>query len=195
MSDTDIAVVGVGCRFPDAWTPQEFWRNIGDGVVSTRELPEEALRAAGVSDALLTDPGFVRVGATLPGVADFAAEFFSYPPTEAELIDPQQRVFLEASWEALETAGHPPRLDGPVVGVFAGGASSTYTSMLFAAKAQAEGLAAAIDDVDLHLGGLGDFLTSRVAYKLGLRGDGRRADRVLVLALRRALRDAEPAFR
>ncbi|MFC3895809.1 thioester reductase domain-containing protein [Lentzea rhizosphaerae] len=170
MSDTDIAVVGVGCRFPDAWTPQEFWHNIGNGVVSTRELPEEALRAAGVSDALLTDPGFVRVGATLPGVADFAAEFFSYPPTEAELIDPQQRVFLEAAWEALETAGHPPRLDGPVVGVFAGGASSTYTSMLFAAKAQAEGLAAAIDDVDLHLGGLGDFLTSRVAYKLGLRG-------------------------
>ena len=170
MSETDIAVIGVGCRFPDAWTPQEFWRNIGNGVVSTRELPDEALRAAGVSDAQFADPGFVRVGATMPGVADFAAEFFAYPPVEAELIDPQQRIFLEAAWEALETAGHPPRAQGPVVGVFAGGASSTYTSMLFAAKAQAEGLAAAIDDVDLHLGGLGDFLTSRVAYKLGLRG-------------------------
>lgn len=170
MSDTDIAVVGIGCRFPDAWTPQDFWRNIESGVVSLHELPQEALRAAGVSDSLLRAPDFVRVGATLPGYADFAADFFGYPPTEAELIDPQQRIFLEAAWEALEVAGHPPRPDGPVVGVFAGGASSTYTSMLFAAKAQADGMAAAIDDVDLHLGGLGDFLPSRVAYKLGLRG-------------------------
>jgi phthiocerol/phenolphthiocerol synthesis type-I polyketide synthase E len=170
VSDTDIAIVGVGCRLPDAWTPPEFWRNVEDGVVSTRELPEETLRAAGASDALLQASDFVKVGATLPGVTDFAADFFSYPPTEAELIDPQQRIFLEVAWEALETAGHPPRPDGPIVGVFAGGASSTYTSMLFAARAQAEGLAAAIDAVDLHLGGLGDFLTSRVAYKLGLRG-------------------------
>ncbi|MFC6092301.1 thioester reductase domain-containing protein [Saccharothrix lopnurensis] len=170
MSDTDIAVVGIGARFPDAWTPQDFWRNLEDGVVSLRELPREAMLAAGVTEAMLGEPDFVRVGTSLPGHADFAAEFFGYPPTEAELIDPQQRVFLEASWEALETAGHAPRPGGPVVGVFAGGAQSTYTSVLFAAKAQAEGMAAAIDDVDLHLGGLGDFLPSRVAYKLGLRG-------------------------
>ncbi|MET1071498.1 MAG: beta-ketoacyl synthase N-terminal-like domain-containing protein, partial [Umezawaea sp.] len=170
MSDTDIAVIGIGCRFPDAWTPQDLWRNLEGGVVSTRELSEDVLREAGVSDALLNAPDFIRMGASLPGVTDFAADFFAYPPTEAELIDPQQRIFLEASWEALETAGHPPRADGPVVGVFAGGASSNYSSMLFAAKVQAEGIAAAIDDVDLHLGGLGDFLTSRVAYKLGLRG-------------------------
>jgi phthiocerol/phenolphthiocerol synthesis type-I polyketide synthase E len=169
-TETEIAVVGVGCRFPEAWTPQEFWRNIDSGVVSTRELTDEQLRSAGVPDTLLQAPDFVKVAATLPGVADFAADFFGYQPKEAELIDPQQRIFLEAAWQALETAGHPPRPDGPVVGVFAGGSSSTYTSALFAARAQAGGLAAAIDDVDLHLGGLGDFLTSRVAYKLGLRG-------------------------
>lgn len=169
-SETDIAVVGIGCRFPDAWSPQELWGNLERGVVSLRPIDEGRLRAAGVSDELLRAPDFVGVGATLPGVTDFAADFFAYPPTEAELIDPQQRIFLEAAWEALETAGHPPRPAGPVVGVFAGGSSSTYSSVLFAAKAQAEGVAAAIDDVDLHLGGLGDFLTSRVAYKLGLRG-------------------------
>ncbi|MFD7660412.1 beta-ketoacyl synthase N-terminal-like domain-containing protein, partial [Actinosynnema sp. NPDC059797] len=170
MSDTDIAVIGIGLRFPDAWTPRDFWRNLEDGAVSLRELPREAMLAAGVTEAMLAEPDFVKVGTTLPGHADFAADFFGYPPTEAELVDPQQRVFLEASWEALETAGHAPRPGGPVVGVFAGGAQSTYTSVLFAAKAQAEGMAAAIDDVDLHLGGLGDFLPSRVAYKLGLRG-------------------------
>lgn len=170
MSDTDIAVVGIGLRFPDADTPERFWRNVDTGVVSTRELPEDALRAVGVSDAQLADPAFVRVAATMPGAADFAAEFFGYQPTEAERIDPQQRLFLESCWEALEAAGHPPRPGGPVVGVFAGGASSTYSAALFAARAQAGGLVAALDDVDLHLGGLGDFLTSRVAYKLGLRG-------------------------
>ena len=170
VSDTDIAVVGIGCRFPDATTPTDFWRNIEDGSVAMRELSEETLRSAGVSEELRQAGDYVTVGATLPDAAGFAAGFFAYTPVEAELIDPQQRLFLEASWEALESAGHPPRPDGPIVGVFAGGATSTYSSILFAAKAQAEGMAAAIDDVDLHLGGLGDFLTSRVAYKLGLRG-------------------------
>lgn len=169
-NDTDIAVVGIGCRFPDAVTPAQFWANLDAGTVSTKELPESVLRTAGVSDDLLADPDFVRVAATLPSAADFAAEFFAYSPTEAERIDPQQRLFLESCWEALEAAGHPARPDGPVVGVFAGGASSNYSAALFAAKARSEGLVAAIDDVDLHLGGLGDFLTSRVAYKLGLRG-------------------------
>jgi phthiocerol/phenolphthiocerol synthesis type-I polyketide synthase E len=168
--DTDIAVVGIGCRFPDAWTPQELWRNLDEGLVSARELSDEQLRRAGVSDELLRAPDFVRVAATLPGAEDFAADFFGYAPGEAELIDPQQRIFLEASWEALESAGHPPADDGPIVGVFAGGSASTYAAALFAAKAGSHGLAAAVDDVDLHLGGLGDFLTSRVAYKLGLRG-------------------------
>jgi phthiocerol/phenolphthiocerol synthesis type-I polyketide synthase E len=168
--DTDIAVVGIGCRFPDAWTPMELWQNIENGVVSTRELTDDKLRSAGVSDELLRAPDFVRVAATLPAAEDFAAEFFGYSPSEAEMIDPQQRIFLETCWEALESAGHPPREDGPVVGVFAGGGSSTYSAMLFAAKVQGHGLAAAIDDMDLHLGGLGDFLTSRIAYKFNLRG-------------------------
>ncbi|MEA2137025.1 MAG: phthiocerol/phenolphthiocerol synthesis type-I polyketide synthase, partial [Solirubrobacteraceae bacterium] len=169
-TETDIAVIGIGCRFPDARDPRELWRNVDAGVVSIRELTDDQLRRAGTPEELLRAPDFVRVAATLPGVEDFASEFFGYGPTEAELIDPQQRIFLEASWEALESAGHPPSQDGAVVGVFAGGATSTYAAALFAAKASSHGLAAAVDDVDLHLGGLGDFLTSRVAYKLGLRG-------------------------
>lgn len=168
--DTDIAVIGIGCRFPDAWTPQEFWQNIDNGVVSTRGLTDEQLRSAGVSEELLRSPDFVRVAATLPGAADFAAEFFGFTPTEAESVDPQQRIFLEVCWEALESGGHPAQPDGPVVGVFAGSAVSTYSAALFAAKTQASGLVGALEDLDLTLGGLGDFLTSRVGYKLGLRG-------------------------
>ncbi|MFI9360986.1 thioester reductase domain-containing protein [Kitasatospora sp. NPDC053057] len=167
---TEIAVVGIGCRYPDAWTPQEFWRNIDEGVISMRELSPEQLAAGGVTPEQAAAPGFVRIGASLPGVDQFAADFFGFPPREAETIDPQHRIFLEAAWEALEAAGHPPRTDGPVVGVFAGGASGGYSAALLAAKAREGGLRAAIDDLDLTVGGQADFMTSRVAYKLGLRG-------------------------
>ncbi|MFF5974540.1 thioester reductase domain-containing protein [Streptomyces sp. NPDC012769] len=172
-NSTDIAVVGIGLRYPDATTPEEFWRNIDRGVVSMREMSPEQLKAAGVTDEMLADPSFVRVATTLPGVEEFASEFFGYPPREAETIDPQQRIFLEACWEALESAGHPVRKDGPagpVVGVFAGSAAGNYSAALLAAKARESGLRAAVDDLELTVGGQADFMTSRAAYKLGLRG-------------------------
>ncbi|MFI6682991.1 thioester reductase domain-containing protein [Streptomyces sp. NPDC050485] len=169
---TDIAVVGVGCRFPDAPDQDAFWTNLVSGTVSTRAQSEERLRATGLSDAELSDPAFVPVAATVPDVDLFAAEFFGYSPAEAELIDPSQRLFLEVCWEALESAGHAPATTGmgPVVGVFASGGPSPYTVALQAVRLREGGLAAAVDDLDLTLGGTSDFLASRVAYKLGLRG-------------------------
>ncbi|MFE0174036.1 thioester reductase domain-containing protein [Streptomyces sp. NPDC059002] len=169
---TDIAVVGIGCRFPDGPDTDSFWGNLVSGVVSTRAQSEERLRATGLSDAELKDPNFVPVAATVPDVELFAAEFFGYSPAEAENIDPGQRLFLEVCWEALESAGHAPAGDGtgPVVGVFASGGPSPYTVALQAARLREGGLAAAVDDLDLTLGGAPDFLASRVAYKLGLRG-------------------------
>jgi len=168
--DTDIAVIGVGCRFPDAGAPREFWRNLDAGTVSTRALAEDTLRAAGVPEQTLRAPDFVRVAGTLADPAGFAAEFFGYPPREAELIDPAQRLFLEACWEALEAAGHPPGPHAPHTGVFAGTGPSNYSLALQVAAAKEHGVAAVMDDADLYLGSAADFLPSRVAYKLGLRG-------------------------
>ncbi|MFL6111148.1 MAG: thioester reductase domain-containing protein [Catenulispora sp.] len=165
-----IAVVGAGCRFPDAWTPQQFWSNIDDGVVSMRELSDEQLRAGGVPEARLSAADYVRIGTTLPGVADFAAEFFEFTPRDARLMDPQQRIFLEVAWEALEAAGHPPAPDGPLIGVFAGSGAGNYSAALMALAVARLGLVEAVDDIDLTIGGAPDFLTSRTAYKLGLRG-------------------------
>ncbi|MFE3068108.1 thioester reductase domain-containing protein [Streptomyces sp. NPDC059247] len=167
---TDIAVIGIGLRYPDATTPEEFWRNIDRGVVSMREMSPEQLKSSGVSEEMLADPSFVSVATSLPGVEDFASPFFGYPPREAETIDPQQRIFLEACWEALESAGHPASKNGPVVGVFAGSAAGNYSAALLAAKARESGLRAAVDDLELTVGGQADFMTSRAAYKLGLRG-------------------------
>lgn len=167
-SDTDIAVVGVACRFPDAVNAAQFWANLDAGIVSTRPFPEDELRAAGVSDAALRSPDYVAVGGALAEPGHFAAEFFGYSPREAELIDPAQRMFLEACWEALELAGHPP---GTVhTGVFAGTGPSNYSLAVQVAAAREHGVAAVNDDADLYLGSSPDFLTSRVAYKLGLRG-------------------------
>jgi len=173
MSDpTDIAVVGIGCRFPEGPDHQTFWDNLVAGTVSTRVQSEDRLRASGMSHAELTAPSFVPVAATVPDVELFAAEFFGYSPAEAEMVDPSQRLFLEVCWEALESAGHAPAAHGagPVVGVFASGGPSPYIVALQAARLQSGGLAAAVEDLGLALGGTADFLASRVAYKLGLRG-------------------------
>ena len=135
-----------------------------------RELSDAQLRAAGVAEESCVRADYVRIGATLPGVEEFAGDFFGYPPREVRMIDPQQRIFLEACWEALEFAGHPPRPDGPLVGVFAGSYAGTYSAAMLAMAIAKRGLAEAVDDIDLTVGGEPDFLTSRVAYKLGLRG-------------------------
>ncbi|GAA3013332.1 thioester reductase domain-containing protein [Actinokineospora diospyrosa] len=166
---TDIAVIGVGARFPDAPDATTFWANIAAAAVAMREVDEQALAAAGIRAAERT-ADFVPVAARLPSAADFAAEFFGYSPAEAETIDPQQRLFLEVCHEALEAAGQPSRPGGPVTGVFAGCHTTPYSAALLAAKAGRDGWLAAFDDMALHLGGLGDFLTARVGYKLGLRG-------------------------
>ncbi|TJZ59109.1 polyketide synthase type I [Streptomyces piniterrae] len=168
--DTAIAVIGAGCRFPDAWNPQQFWRNIAEGRVAIRDLDPGRLRAAGLTDEVLESPDYVKRAAGVPGADEFAAEFFGYSPTEADATDPQQRIFLEVCWEALESAGRPPKGSPRVTGVFAGCSPSTYMTALHAGRALEGGVTAAVDDVALHLGGLGDFLSSRVAYKLGLRG-------------------------
>src|SRR5215475_11488706 len=131
-NDFDIAVVGVGCRFPDAWTARQYWSNIAGGLVSMRRLSDDQLRAGGVPDAAVRAPDYVRVGTTLPGVADFAARFFGCTPREARAMDPQQRIFLETCWEALEFAGHPPDSGGPQIGVFAGSAAGNYSAALMA---------------------------------------------------------------
>ncbi|MFG3205276.1 beta-ketoacyl synthase N-terminal-like domain-containing protein [Streptomyces sp. NPDC048192] len=170
MSDGAIAVIGVGCRFPDAWNPRAYWTNIAEGRVSIRDLDPAALRAAGVAQESLDSPEYVARAAGIPGAADFAADFFGYSSAEAAATDPQQRIFLEVCWQALESAGHAPTAGRLVTGVFAGGSPSTYMAALQVSRAFSEGVTGAVDDIALHLGGLGDFLPSRVAYKLGLRG-------------------------
>src|SRR5688572_29899407 len=101
-----IAIVGMACRFPGARTLDEFWKNLCAGIESIKFLSSEELKALGISGELLSSPNFVRAAATIEDADMFDASFFGFNPREAEIIDPQQRIFLECAWEALENAGY-----------------------------------------------------------------------------------------
>jgi phthiocerol/phenolphthiocerol synthesis type-I polyketide synthase E len=166
----DIAIVGMAGRFPDAPDVETFWRNIRDGVESVRRFTEDELRQRGVPDDVLADPHYVRAAVPFEGVDLFDADFFAYTPRDAEMLDPQHRIFLECAWSALEHAGYDPQRYAGSVGVYAGSGASVYLMRhLLDPDRLAQGGQIA-DLLGLLSGNVGDALCTRVAYKLNLRG-------------------------
>jgi acyl transferase domain-containing protein len=165
--DGDIALIGIACRFPRADSPEEFWQLLIDGVEAIDTLSTEELVAAGVDLALIADLNYVRKAPRLADITAFDAEFFGIPPREAEILDPQHRLFLECAWEALERAGHAPDPPGQAVGVFAGCGMPGYFLTNLAPN---KGLVQSVGTYALMLANDKDFLATRVAYKLGLTG-------------------------
>jgi phthiocerol/phenolphthiocerol synthesis type-I polyketide synthase E len=163
----EIAIVGIAGRFPGADSVGDLWQNLCDGVEAITALTDEELAARGVPEVLRRDPGFVKAAATLPGAAMFDAGFFGYTPREAELIDPQQRVFLECITEALEDAGRAVPDDDLLVGVFGGAALSSYLVFNLLSN---PALITSLDPLQINLGNSNSFLTTRASYKLDLKG-------------------------
>jgi acyl transferase domain-containing protein len=116
----DIAIIGMSGRFPGARNLAEFWRNLCDGVESIARFTDEELKAFGVDPAAMRNPNFVKAGSVIEDIDLFDAAFFGYSPKEAELMDPQHRIFLECAWEAVENAGYDSSKYLGLVGVFAG---------------------------------------------------------------------------
>src|SRR5215204_5811707 len=162
-----IAIVGLAGRFPGAPGITRFWENLRDGVESVRFLSHEEALALGVPPEVLADPDFVKAVSQPDDIDRFDALFFGISHREAELLDPQQRIFLETSWEALEDAGYEPGQTGGMVGVFAGSTTSTY--LIFNLLADPV-LARSGDPLQLLIGNIGDTLATRVSYKLDLKG-------------------------
>lgn len=165
-SDEAIAVIGMACRFPGAADTEAYWKLVRDGIEAIRFLPDEELRALGVPEALRNNPNYVPAVSALADADLFDAPFFGLSPAEAEILDPQQRVFLECAWHALEDAGYDSeRFSGPIA-VF--GSSGIATYML--------GMSNALDAASMALtyqamlANDKDFLATRVSYKLNLRG-------------------------
>jgi amino acid adenylation domain-containing protein/non-ribosomal peptide synthase protein (TIGR01720 family) len=161
-----VAIVGMAGRFPGAPSLEEFWRNLREGVESITFFTDAELEAAGVPPAVLGDRSYVKARGVLEGVELFDAGFFGYNPREAEVIDPQQRVFLETAWEALERAGYDAEKYPGAIGVYAGVGLNTYLSPL----APRPEVLASVGGFGAVMGSDKDFLPTRVSYKLNLKG-------------------------
>lgn len=162
-----IAVIGIAGRFPGAENLENFWQNLCEGVESISSPSNDDLLSAGIPPATVNDPSYMKAGGRLGDIAGFDAPFFGYSPREAELIDPQQRVFLECAWEALENAGYATgAYDGPI-GVYAGSSMSSYLLSNLLGNPAVQGR---VDPLQIRLGNDKDFLSTRVSYKLGLTG-------------------------
>lgn len=176
--DGDIAIVGIGLRFPGASSPAEFWRVLAEGHEAITSFTAEQALAAGVDPELVRHPNHVRAAPLLAAPEAFDAEFFRYTAKEARMLDPQQRVFLEVCWEAFEDAGYDPLTFPGKVGVFAASGMNAYlTNNLWAndgfLREQNGGRMLTVDSMNgfnVMITNDKDYLPMRVSYKLNLRG-------------------------
>ncbi len=160
----EIAVIGMAGRFPGARSTHEFWENLKNGVESIRFFSDEEVLTAGTDPKLLENPNYVKARGVLDDVEYFEPAFFNFTPLEAEIMDPQLRIFLECAWHAFEDAGYNPQdFDGPV-GVYAGNAVNHYwiAKTMFTPKYQVLGKF----KTDLY----NTHFSTRVSYHLNLKG-------------------------
>jgi polyketide synthase PksN len=162
----DIAVIGMSGRFPGAGNPEEFWENLAQGVHCVREVPKERWDYQKLHDG--ADPPaplgeYCKWGGFVTDSDRFDPLFFNITPVEAELIDPQQRLFLEEAWKALEDAGYSNKaLSNLKCGVFLGAALGDYREIL---------RGAGLENNDYAFTGLNTFiLAARISYFLNLTG-------------------------
>jgi len=163
-NEFDIAIVGMAGRFPGAGDIDEFWQNLAAGVESICRLSEHELLESGVPQAELANPSYVKAAPLLEDPGRFDAGFFGYSPTEARSMDPQHRILLELAHAALEHAGYDPERYPGRVGVFTGSALNTYfMNPVLAGRFTDE-------YIPTLIGNDKDFLSTRISYKLNLKG-------------------------
>jgi acyl transferase domain-containing protein len=163
-----IAIVGMACRFPGGVdNPDAYWELLRNGVDAVTEVPPDRWDLGEYYDADPNAPGkmYTRHGGFLTQIDRFDSHFFGIAPREAMSMDPQQRVLLEVSWEALERAGlAPDRLGGTPTSVFVGISTSDYAYLGVRARSPR------LIDAYSGTGGSVCITAGRLAYTLGLRG-------------------------
>src|SRR5271169_475350 len=163
----DIAIVGMSGRFPGARDLDQFWQNLCDGVESISSFSEQELAASGIDSTLARQQNYVPSAAILENIDMFDAGLFGCTPKEAQIMDPQQRLFMECAWEALEDAGTNPETYNGQIAVYAGANISNY--LLFNLYPR-RGLRDFVQDFQMLIGNAQDYLASRTSYKLNLTG-------------------------
>ncbi|AKJ04230.1 non-ribosomal peptide synthase protein (TIGR01720 family)/amino acid adenylation domain-containing protein/natural product biosynthesis luciferase-like monooxygenase protein [Archangium gephyra] len=167
MADNDIAIIGMAGRFPGAADLHAFWKNLREGVESISRFQAEELEPSPlVPEALRAHPDFVRAGGVLEGADLFDHGFFDIAPREALWMDPQQRVFLECAWAALEDAAYDPERFPGKISLYAGaGQSGHVLSLLGHVKKDPASLFEALGTTNA------ENVATKASFKLRLRGE------------------------
>ena len=167
---SSVAIVGMAGRFPGANSVAEFWRHVAAGVEAITVFTPEELRAAGVPESDVANPDYVPRRGLVTAPEMFDAAFFGIGRREAALMDPQQRLFLETCWHALEDGAIDPKTFPGLVGVWGGQSTGMSNNTYLMSNLHGTGVLQPEDQLPAMLGNENDYLTTRVSYKLNLRG-------------------------
>ncbi|MDX1453468.1 MAG: beta-ketoacyl synthase N-terminal-like domain-containing protein, partial [Oleiphilaceae bacterium] len=162
----ELAVVGMACRLPGANNVQEFWQNLTEGRESIRFFSPEELSPE-VPFEEYQSPHYVPAKGVIEGADCFDAAFFGISPAEARLMDPQHRLMLQLAWHALEDAGYAPAEEGLDAGIYVGANWGRYYQQYVLPNKAATDRFGAFNTALLNEP---DFLSTRLSYKLNLRG-------------------------
>ena len=161
-----IAVIGMTGRFPGANTIEELWSNLENGVESVSRFGPNELDPW-VDEETRSDPNYVPVRGIVEDADKFDARFFGIGPMEAKVMDPQQRVFLELAWAALENAGYDPERYPGMIGVYAGvGDNHYYTRNVLGHR----DICKTVGNLIVGYGNEKDYIATRVSFSLNLTG-------------------------
>jgi amino acid adenylation domain-containing protein len=165
-NNRDVAIIGMAGRFPGANTIDEFWEVLAAGRETTSFFNVDEIDK-NISPAIKNTPAYVKARGIIEGADEFDAEFFGFNPRSAELMDPQQRVFLEIAWEVLEKTGHLPQKYSGSIGVFAGCGYNTYYDNNVLTNPE---IVEKTGHFQVRLLNEKDYIATRTAYQLNLQG-------------------------
>ncbi len=166
----EIAIIGMGCRFPGAKTIQAFWENLIQGQETIRFFSDQELIKEGILPDLLDNPDYVKAKGSLDDVPYFDAAFFGISPRDAETMDPQHRFFLTCCWEALENAGYCTEEKVGRISIFAGTSGFNLNSYYLQNLLNNQDIETSVSPFQLNLNNGSDFLSTRAAYKFNFTG-------------------------
>lgn len=165
-TSADIAIIGMAGRFPGSDTIDELWKNLRDGKETISFFTKEELDSS-LPESLRKDPLYIGARGILPSAKTFDANFFGLNPQLAAAMDPQIRIFLEISFEALEQSGHLPKHYNGSIGVYSGSEINTYyENNIFNNKE----LKSSIGELQIYTVNGKDFIAPRTSYHLNLKG-------------------------
>jgi acyl transferase domain-containing protein len=169
MNDSyDIAVIGMAGRFPGSKDISAYWQTIRDGLDRVSFFSDDELEVDGLTAEEMSNPEFVKARAIIDDVELFDASFFNVLARTAEWMDPQQRLFLEYVWNALEDAGYDASTYTGAIALYAGSSLNSYMLSRLSSLAESPD---APDAFQIVVNNDKDHLATRVSYKLNLRGE------------------------